>query len=301
MPFAEIAGHRRLIALLSRSIAHASLPPSLLFSGPAGAGKRATAIAVAETVNCLAPKSNDILPIDACGKCVSCRRIARSIHPDVLVVEPGDSGAIKIDQIRDVVDRSGYRPFEGRLRVVIIDDAAAIISSTQNVLLKTLEEPPSSSMFILVTASPDQLLPTVRSRLIRLSFAEGGRVEVDVEARDVAHRVLSHAAATTDAGRRIEAAKELLENTAAGAEGREQLASHLLAMASLLRDAEAVSAGADAAVLADPEARPAIERLASTYRGERGVHAFEAVDRALRALSGNAGVKVVADWVVLQL
>jgi DNA polymerase-3 subunit delta' len=302
MPFADIAGHRRLIALLSRSIAHASLPPSLLFSGPAGVGKRGTAVAVAQAVNCLEPRSTDILPIDACGKCASCLRIGRGVHGDVLIVEPGDSGAIKIEQVRDIVDRSGYRPFEGRRRVVIVDEADAMASAAQNALLKTLEEPPSSSMFILVTSLPDLLLPTVRSRLIRLSFAEGGRVEVDGEARDVAQRVLAHAAATTDPGRRIDGAKELLEKTGgSGAENREQLTSHLLAMASLLRDAEAIAAGADAALVAGPDARPAIERLAATYRGERGVRAFEAVDRALRALGGNAGVKVVADWVVLQL
>lgn len=302
MPFRDIAGHRRLIALLSRSIAHASLPPSLLFSGPAGAGKRATAVALAQTVNCLDPRSTDTLPIDACGTCTSCVRISRGVHPDVLIVEPGESGSIKIEQVRDIVDRSGYRPFEGRRRVVIVDEADAMASAPQNALLKTLEEPPPSSMFILMTSLPDLLLPTVRSRLIRLSFAEGGRVEIDVEARDVAQRVLAHAAATTDAGRRIEGAKELLEKTGGSGVGdREQLTAHLLAIATLLRDAEALSAGADAALMADPDMHPALERLAAAYRGERGVRAFEAVDQALRALGGNAGVKVVADWLVLQL
>jgi DNA polymerase-3 subunit delta' len=234
--------------------------------------------------------------------CSACVRVARGVHPDVLLVEPGDSGAIKIEQVRDIVDRTAYRPFEGRRRVVIVDDAHTVMPAAQNALLKTLEEPPSSSMFILVTSLPDLLLPTVRSRLIRLSFAEGGRVEVDVEAREVAQRVLAHAAGTTDAGRRIEAAKDLLTNTGAGgASDRGQLASHLLAMASLLRDAEAMSAGADERVLAHADVKPALQRLAGTFHGERGVRAFDAVDRAIRALDGNAGVKVVADWLVLQL
>jgi DNA polymerase-3 subunit delta' len=311
MPFRDILGHRRLIELLSRSIAHESLPPSLLFSGPAGAGKRLTAIAVAQALNCLEPRiagasginsADPTIPVDACGQCSACVRVARGVHPDVLIVEPGDSGAIKIEQVRDIVDRTAYRPFEGRRRVVIVDDAHTIMSATQNVLLKTLEEPPSTSMFILVTPLPDLLLPTVRSRLIRLSFAEGGRLEVDVDAREVAQRVLAHAAGTTDAGRRIDSAKDLLTNTGSGGAGdREQLASHLLAMASLLRDAQAMATGADERVLAHPDARPALERLAGTFRGDRGVRAFDAVDRALRALEGNAGVKVVADWLVLQL
>jgi DNA polymerase III delta' subunit len=302
MPFREISGHRRLIELLSRSIAHESLPPSLLFSGPAGAGKRLTAIAVAQTLNCPQPVRSPSIVIDACGRCSSCSRIARGVHPDVLVVEPGDSGAIKIEQVRDAVDRTAYRPFEGRRRVVIIDDADAIVPAAQNALLKTLEEPPPASMFILLTSLPDLLLPTVRSRLIRLSFAEGGKLEVDVEARDVAQRVLEHVAKTHDAGRRLEAAKDLLGRPLPnGAVDREQVSSHLLAMATLLRDAHAVSSGADERVLAHPDVKPALEHLGRTFRGDRGVSAFDAVERAIRALDGNVGGKVIADWVVLQL
>src|SRR3954469_13917898 len=148
MPFRDIVGHRRIVALLARSIARDSLPPSLIFSGPAGVGKRATAMALAQAVNCLNPRSQP-LETDACGTCAACARIARGVHPDVLVIEPGDSGSIKIEQVRDVVDRAAYRPFEGKRRVVVIDDADALMSAAQNALLKTLEEPPSASIFIL--------------------------------------------------------------------------------------------------------------------------------------------------------
>ena len=85
--------------------------------------------------------------LDACGVCASCQRIARGVHPDVSIIEPGDSGAIKVDQIRDVVERAAYRPFEGRRRVVIFDDADALMPSAQNALLKTLEEPPARRCF----------------------------------------------------------------------------------------------------------------------------------------------------------
>jgi len=98
--------------------------------------------------------------------------------------------------------------------------------------------------------------------------------------------------------------KDLLTNTGGGnsaAEDREQVASYLRAMESLLRDVEVLATRADDRALANPDVRPALERLAPAYGGERGVRAFTAIDRALMALDRNAGVKVVADWVVLQL
>src|SRR5438128_3470781 len=121
MPFGEVAdrwGHRRLAALLARSVARETLPPSLIFSGPTGAGMREMAIAVAQALNCVTPigKGDER---DACGVCTACARIARGVHPDVLLVDPSDAGSIKVDQIRDVIDRAGFRPFEGRRRAVI--------------------------------------------------------------------------------------------------------------------------------------------------------------------------------------
>jgi DNA polymerase III subunit delta' len=361
MPFRDVIGHRRIVTLLARSVAREALPPSLLFAGPAGVGKRLTALAVAQALNCLKPKPitiNDHEPawqrptgknaeeghkpetdkiVDACGTCAACRRIARGVHPDVLFVEPGDNGSIKVDQVREVIDRSAYRPFEGKRRAVVIDQADALVVAAQNALLKTLEEPPPASVFMLVTAHPDLLLPTVRSRCPRLSFrplaaqdiaaalvtrghgeaaaravaatAEGSlgqALEASagdlVEARDVAQQVLAKAAAAGDPRRRLESARDLLAKTGAGGAGdREQLASHLRAMASLLRDIELLSTRADVHALANPDVQPALERLTGAFRGGRGMRAFTAVDRALVALERNAGVKIVADWLVLQL
>jgi DNA polymerase-3 subunit delta' len=336
MPLKQVLGHRRLLALLARSIDRGSLPPSLIFAGPAGVGKRLVAIATAQLVNCT-NRVGHPPDIDACGACAACTRIARGVHSDVLIVEPGESGSIKVDQVRDIVDRAAYRPFEGRRRVVIIDSADALMPAAQNALLKTLEEPPSASMFILVTAQPDLLLPTVQSRCPRLRFGPLGvddlvtalvaRGRTPQEARaiavtadgsvqralqsmagdlvqglEVARQVLAHAAATDDPRRRMEGAKDLLVKTGAGGAGdREQLASHLRSMASLLRDAGLLSTHADIRTLANPNLTPVLERLAQTYRGARGDRAFTAVDQALAALDRNAGVKIVADWLMLQL
>jgi DNA polymerase III subunit delta' len=337
MPFREIVGHRRIVELLSRSVARDALPPSLIFAGPAGVGKRLTATAVAQSLNCLHPHLQSplanpepgtrppalVVPFDACGTCAACTRIARGIHPDAIVLEPADNvpgGSIKIEPVRDVVERAAYRPFEGKRRVVIFDPADALAPAAQNALLKTLEEPPSLSVFILVTARPDVLLTTVLSRCPKLNFrpllpneiaealagrdgeSTAARAEELVQARDVAQKVLAYAASTSDPRRRIEGAKDLLANTGGGgASDRGQLTAHLRAMASLLRDIELLSARADEGRLANPDVRPALDRLMKTYQGSRGIRAFAAVDRALVALERNAGVKIVADWLVLEL
>src|SRR5437868_6168660 len=138
MPFRDLS-QRRLASLLARSVARDALPPSLIFSGPAASDLRETALATAQAINCLQPvvKGDER---DACGTCAACTRIARGVHPDVLVIEPGDSGSIKVDQIRDVIDRAGYRPFEGKRRVVVVDHADTMMSGAQNALLKTLED-----------------------------------------------------------------------------------------------------------------------------------------------------------------
>jgi DNA polymerase-3 subunit delta' len=364
VPFRDVVGHARLIELLSRSVAANTLPPSLVLAGPSGIGKRLAALSVAQALNCLSPRSYQPSTvssqhqapdtkhpapstrhqapstqhlIDACGVCAACTRIARGVHPDVLLVEPGDSGTIKIDQVREIVDRAGYRPFEGRRRAVIIDEADALVIAAQNALLKTLEEPPPSSVFMLVTSRPDVLLPTVRSRCPQLRFrplperdlaralvargypeseARAVAVTADgslgraleasagdlVEAREIAQRVLADVSAARDAGGRLESAKDLLAKTGAGGAGdRDQLSTHLRAIASLLRDVEVLAAHADARTLANADVQPALEKLTAAYQGERGMRAFAAVDQALVALERNAGVKLVADWLVLQL
>jgi DNA polymerase-3 subunit delta' len=336
MPFATIAGHQRLLALLSRAVARDTLPPSMLFAGTSGIGKRRCALAVAEVLNCLAPRQPDAFEIDACGECASCRRIARGVHADVVVIEPGDSGSIKIEPVRDVIDRANYRPFEGRRRVVIIDEADALVDAAQNALLKTLEEPPPASVFILVSSMPDALLATVRSRTRPLRFGEltsseiagvltrdhdytaadaraaaseaGGSVgraleasTMDLaEAREAAQRLLQQASRVADPGRRLELVRGLT-GKATGAAERDRMAVCLRAMSSLLRDLGLLSSRAEPAMLANADLRDDLGRLAAAFDSERSTRAFNAVDRALAALDRNVNPKVVADWLVLQL
>jgi DNA polymerase-3 subunit delta' len=338
MPFRDITGHEHLRILISRAASRGSLPPSLIFAGPAGVGKFAAAVALAQLVNCQQPVTvgaGDDRYTDACGECQSCRKILRRVHADVLVVEPGDTGAIKIEQIREAIERTAFRPFEGRRRVIIIDAADAIAPPAQDALLKTLEEPPNATMFVLVTASPEQLLPTIRSRCQRLRFgrlapaqvadvlrrAHGfnesdahaaaaqsdgsigraleGASEDFISARKAALDLLEIVASSPAPGRRILGAKNLPGG--GGKADRDALAQTLRALSSMLRDLGILSARGDDRMLANADLRRKLDGLLRAFDDDRILRGFAAVDRALDALGRNASPKIVADWVAFQL
>lgn len=338
MTLRDIIGHRRLTTLIARAIERESLPPTLLFAGPSGVGKWAVARATAQAVNCIDQvKSGGDLAIDACGKCRSCDRIARGVHVDVFLLEPDDRASIKIDSVRAVLSETTFKPFEGRRRVVLIRDADTLESQAQNALLKSLEEPPPGTMFILTTAVPGVLLPTVRSRCMRLRFGRLTAAEVaaaltrdheysDVEAREaapladgslgqalalidndlsmfreLAMGLLRNSASRADSQSRVQAASPLHTGTSKKERSREDVATILRLMASMLRDLEAINAGADRAVLANPLLSGDLENLAGAYSGDRARAAFGAVDRALMALERNAGMKVVTEWLAVQM
>lgn len=334
------------------------MPPSLIFAGPDGVGKQRTAVAVAQTLNCphtqaarlnsiptgaegpgLAPET-ETLPVDACGECAVCRRIERGIFPDVMLVGPGETGAIKIEQVRPVVGETTFRPFEGRRRVVIVDEAERMTPDAQDALLKSLEEPPPHSVFILVSARPDALVPTIRSRCSRLRFGPlapseiaraleqvhgmagetsrrlaalaGGSLGRAVSlaggdedgARGAALKLLANLAAVRDARGRLASARELLaaggRGPASGAD-REALADIIRALAVIVRDLVVCSTRAPSHALANLDLTSQLEGLSRSYGRDRALRAFVAADRALGALRRNASPKIVADWLALQL
>ena len=180
MPFRDLIGQARAIRFLHRALMTGRVAHAYLFTGPARVGKRAAALAFAQALNCEAGAGLKVSNAtaqpreeafdDACGVCVSCRKIANGLHPDVQVIEP-DGATVKIEQIRALEADAALVPYEAKWQVFILDRAERMTEQAANAILKTLEEPARGTVFILLTSTVSALLPTVVSRCQIVTFS----------------------------------------------------------------------------------------------------------------------------------
>ncbi len=109
-----------------------------------------------------------------CNECPSCRRVESHKHVDTLWIEPqSKSRQIKADEVRELVHRITQTSFEGGWKAGVILAADCMNTNSANVLLKTLEEPPPRTILLIVTNSPQALLPTIISRCQKVVLSDG--------------------------------------------------------------------------------------------------------------------------------
>lgn len=181
MSLADVKHQDLAMASLRRALSTQQVPHAWLFAGPDGVGKELAALGLAQALLC--PEQ----PFVGCGTCAACQRVVKRSHPDLTWLMPEDelvrralagrsdftgtpSRDIRIEQVRRLQDRLAFRPLEGRYKVALIITAHAMNPNAQNALLKTLEEPPRDTVLVLVSSSPDKLLPTIRSRCAKANF-----------------------------------------------------------------------------------------------------------------------------------
>lgn len=151
---------------LQARIERGNLPHALMLRGAPGTGKAHFAVALAQMLLCDKPVAQA-----ACGRCKPCLLIKAGSHPDLLLMEPEDAGkAIKVDQVRSVVEFVSRTSQYSGYRVAVISPAEAMNVNASNALLKSLEEPGAKTLLILVSHQVSGVLPTIRSRCQVMEF-----------------------------------------------------------------------------------------------------------------------------------
>ena len=160
MLFDEVVGHQAAKSSLQRAVEEGSINHAYLFTGPSAVGKFIVARAFTAALLC---------PDNGCGECNICRRVIGEKHPDVTVVRPAGKN-IPVEKIREIRLDAFRKPMESDIKVFIIKNAERMWEEGASTLLKVLEEPPGNVVFILVTANPGALLPTILSRCQEIRF-----------------------------------------------------------------------------------------------------------------------------------
>ncbi len=161
--FEELIGQESISQTLSLALDSARLSHAYLFSGLRGSGKTSTARIFAKSLICEnGPTSS---PCDVCSHCVMANE---GRHIDIIEMDAASSR--KIDDIRDLIEHTKYRPASANVKIFIIDEVHMLTKEAHNALLKTLEEPPEYVKFILATTDPLKLPPTILSRTQHFRF-----------------------------------------------------------------------------------------------------------------------------------
>ncbi len=161
--FDELIGQETIAQTLSLALDSNRLSHAYLFSGLRGSGKTSTARIFAKALICEQGVSHQ-----PCGVCQNCILALENRHMDIVEMDAASSR--KIDDIRDLIEQTKYKPSSARFKIFIIDEVHMLTKEAFNALLKTLEEPPSYVKFILATTDPLKLPATILSRTQHFRF-----------------------------------------------------------------------------------------------------------------------------------
>jgi len=161
--FEEIIGQDAIVKTLTNALDNNRLAHAYLFSGLRGAGKTTTARIFAKALEC--EKGPTSTP---CEVCENCQMANNNTHLDIIEMDAASNR--KIEDIRELIEHTKYKPTIGKFKIFIIDEVHMLTNEAFNALLKTLEEPPEYVKFIMATTDPLKLPATILSRVQHFRF-----------------------------------------------------------------------------------------------------------------------------------
>ncbi len=173
--FDELVGQSHIVSSLQDAVRASrsgeetqEMTHAWLFTGPPGSGRSSAAIAFAAALICSE---------GGCGVCVDCRTAKSGGHADVEVIRT-EGLSIKVDEVRELLQRVAWAPSVGGWRVVVMEDADRLTESAANALLKAIEEPGARTVWLLCAPTLFDVLPTIRSRARHLQLRTPSASEV---------------------------------------------------------------------------------------------------------------------------
>lgn len=173
--FDELVGQSHIVSSLEDAVRSSrageesqEMTHAWLFTGPPGSGRSKAAVAFAAALIC---------PTGGCGTCIDCRTAKAGGHADVEILS-SEGLSIKVDEIRELLQRVAWAPSVGGWRVVVMEDADRLTESAANALLKAIEEPGARTVWLLCAPTLFDVLPTIRSRARHLQLRTPSAQEV---------------------------------------------------------------------------------------------------------------------------
>jgi DNA polymerase III subunit gamma/tau len=166
--FDDLIGQEAMVRTLRNAFAVGRVAHAFMLTGVRGVGKTTTARIIARALNCIGPDGTSGPTADPCGVCANCVGILADRHPDV--IEMDAASRTGIDDMREVIEATRFRPMQARTKVFVIDEVHMLSRNAFNALLKTLEEPPPHVKFVFATTEIRKVPITVLSRCQRFDL-----------------------------------------------------------------------------------------------------------------------------------